>query len=187
MKFRSVSLFFSFAVLSVALSQPAIAQEHGEAGHDSIHHEAANAPMDEKKLVELSEIRRELACYCGCSLTVEDCLRSMRCSESAKLSRQVIDLSNTGKSKPEIIQAMLASYGETILSAPTKKGFNLAAWILPFAALGIGGLIVIIVVKMWAGQGKPAGAPAASAKPAAPAEPDPYSLRIEEELKRLEK
>jgi len=142
---------------------------------------------EEKKLEALSEIRRELACYCGCSLTVEDCLRSMRCSESAKLSRQVIEMSNAGKSKPEIIQAMVTSYGETILSAPTKKGFNLAAWLLPPLALGIGGLIVIIVVIKWISQTRPVASPNDAAVHQDQREKDPYARKVEQELKRLEK
>lgn len=150
---------------------------------------AEGQTAEEKKLAALSDIRRELACYCSCSLTVEDCLRSMRCSESATLSQQVIELSKSGKSKPEIIQAMVASYGETILSAPTKKGFNLAAWILPFVALGIGGIAAVLVVKKWRTQtsGETVVAQNTTAVPQGGAAGDPYDEKVEEELKQLDK
>jgi cytochrome c-type biogenesis protein CcmH len=148
---------------------------------------AAAQSSEEKKLEALADIRRELACYCGCSLTVEDCLRSMRCSESAKLSQQVIDFTAAGKNKAEIIQAMVASYGETILSAPTKKGFNLMAWILPFAALGIGGAIAVVVVKRWNSKKPPLIDVASRASTENQALLDPYAQKVEEELKQLEK
>lgn len=149
-----------------------------------------NLPADqEKTLAAISDIRRQLACYCGCSLTVEDCLRSMRCSDSAKLSQQVIDFLNSGKSKPEILQAMVASYGETILSAPTKKGFNLAAWILPFVMLGVGGVAAVKVIRKWRQQssaGEVVSQEAATVAHAGSAS-DPYGDKVEEELRLLDK
>ncbi len=140
---------------------------------------------EEKKLSELSDIRRELACYCSCSLTVEDCLRSMRCSESAKLSEEVTAMFDDGKNKADILHAMVAKYSETILSAPTKKGFNLAAWILPFAMIGIGGIAAAMVIKKWRSQSSPV-----SVRPAANVNSDttdPYLRQVEEELKKLER
>jgi len=55
---------------------------------------------------------------------------------------QIRDALAQGKSEEEILQAYVAQYGERILAKPTKQGFNLLAWILPFAALLIGGLIL---------------------------------------------
>lgn len=150
---------------------------------------ATDAASQEQKLEALSDIRRQLACYCGCSLTVEDCLRSMRCDESASLSKRVIELAQSGKSKPEILKAMVASYGETILSAPTKEGFNLAAWILPVVMLGIGGFAAVRVIKKWRAQSSEAEAEAAEGTPAAHEQVagDPYDDRVEDELKLLDK
>lgn len=143
---------------------------------------------EEKKLEALADIRRELACYCGCSLTVEDCQRSMRCSESAKLSQEVKSLYAAGKTKTEILQAMVAQYSETILSSPTKKGFNLAAWILPFAAIGIGGIAAAMVIKKWRSQTRPLATAAAEAAATTSASTnDPYASQVEEELKKLER
>ena len=52
----------------------------------------------------------------------------------------------TGQSKEDIIQYFVSTKGERILAAPTKKGFNLTAWILPFLAiiLGAGGIYIFI-------------------------------------------
>ena len=41
-----------------------------------------------------------------------------------------------GKDKPEVLSVLLAGkYGEKILSAPTTTGFNLVAWVTPFAVV----------------------------------------------------
>jgi len=40
-----------------------------------------------------------------------------------------------GESATGIVQFFVAQYGEQVLSAPTKKGFNLTAWITPFVAI----------------------------------------------------
>jgi len=148
--------------------------------------------VEDKNLEALADIRRGLACYCGCSLTVEDCLRSMRCSESAKLSSEVKALFDAGKTKPEILQAMVAQYSESILSAPTKQGFNLTAWILPFAAIGCGAIAAVMMIKKWRSQTAPVPTSAASVSVAptsttAETTVDSYSRQVEEELKRLEK
>jgi len=147
---------------------------------------------EDKELEARADVRRELACYCGCSLTVEDCLRSMRCSESAKLSAEIKALFDAGKTKPEILQAMVAQYSESILSAPTKQGFNLTAWILPFAAIGFGAIAAGMMIKKWRSQTAPVPASASSASIVATSTTaettgDSYSRQVEEELKRLEK
>ena len=50
-------------------------------------------------------------------------------------------------SEEQIIQSYVDQYGETVLSAPPRKGFHLTAWILPFAAFLIGGSILFVYLK----------------------------------------
>ena len=54
-----------------------------------------------------------------------------------------------GKGKEEIIAAFVARYGEKVLSAPTTSGFNLAAWIMPFLAILVGGGLIGLVSLRW--------------------------------------
>lgn len=130
----------------------------------------------------LSAVRKELACDCGCGMTVQDCLGGMICGESRRYSNEVIDLLKAGKTREQVLQAMVAKYGEKILSAPTKEGFNLTAWTFPFLALVIGGVIVWRVVAKWKMQ-SPAPAPAMSAQPKN--NDDPYAKRFEDEFKQF--
>jgi len=133
-----------------------------------------------------TEIQNGLACYCGCGMTIQGCLGGMICSESKAISKQVVALLQNGKSKSEVMQVMVAQYGERILAAPTKEGFNLTAWILPFVALIIGGLIVAKVISNWKRQSLSSAPPIAKLKETkAPA--DPYQERLEKELREFDK
>lgn len=48
-----------------------------------------------------------------------------------------------------ILQRFVQEYGSVVLAAPTTTGFNRVAWIAPFAALGLGILAVVMVVRRW--------------------------------------
>ncbi len=135
-----------------------------------------------------TEIQNGLACYCGCGMTIQGCLGGMICSESKTISKEVAAHLQNGKSKTEVLQAMVAQYGERILSAPTKEGFNLTAWILPFVALVIGGFIVAKVISGWKKQ-TPAEAQtiAAASLKNETAVSDPYQERFERELKEFDR
>lgn len=132
----------------------------------------------------LSGIRKELACDCGCGMTVQDCLGGMICSESRSYSNEVIDHLKAGKSREQVLQAMVAKYGEKILSAPTKEGFNLTAWTFPFLALLLGGVIVWRVVVRWKAQSVTSNSPTLIT---ASGNNDPYSRRFDDEFQSFAK
>ncbi|MEE8553744.1 MAG: cytochrome c-type biogenesis protein CcmH [Desulfobacterales bacterium] len=92
------------------------------------------------------EITQSLTCTCGCNMLVSACEGSMECTPAKEITDQVTQMIETGQSKEDIIQYFVSTKGERILAAPTKKGFNLTAWILPFLAiiLGAGGIYIFI-------------------------------------------
>ncbi len=92
------------------------------------------------------EITRGFTCTCGCNMLVSACEGSMECTPAKEITDQVTQMIDTGQSKEDIIQYFVSTKGESILAAPTKKGFNLTAWILPFLAiiLGAGGIYIFI-------------------------------------------
>jgi cytochrome c-type biogenesis protein CcmH len=98
----------------------------------------------------LGEIKKSLICLCECNMTVEACEGAMACEAAGKLTTEAQQLIDKGKDKPEILASFIGRYGEHILAAPTKKGFNLTAWILPFAAIIFAGVGVITVLRRWA-------------------------------------
>jgi cytochrome c-type biogenesis protein CcmH/NrfF len=61
-----------------------------------------------------------------------------------------------GYSDSLVEQAFVQKYGPTVLAAPTTTGFDRTAWIVPFVALGLGLLLVVLVVRAWKNRPTPA-------------------------------
>ncbi len=54
-----------------------------------------------------------------------------------------------GDTKSEIKAKLVDQFGEGVLAAPPKKGFNLLAWVLPFVGLGIAAAVVGVLAWRW--------------------------------------
>jgi cytochrome c-type biogenesis protein CcmH len=53
-----------------------------------------------------------------------------------------------GETREQIVASFVVQYGEIVLAAPTKEGFNLTVWVLPFAGIAVGcGVIAILIVR----------------------------------------
>ena len=93
-----------------------------------------------------SEIPQRMTCTCGCNMVVAACEGSMECGPAAQITKEVVQMVDKGQTKDEILKFYVDKYGETILAAPTKEGFNFLAWVLPFLglAVGIGGIYLFI-------------------------------------------
>ena len=86
------------------------------------------------------ELESRLACTCGCTLDVYTCRTTdFTCGVSPAMHREVVELVQQGRTAEEIIEAFVAEYGETVLMAPPKDGFNLLGYVLPgLGILGVG-------------------------------------------------
>lgn len=108
------------------------------------------------------ETERHIHCQCGCNLDVYTCRTTdFTCSVSPAMHRDVMSLVDGGYSAQEIINAFVHVYGEKVLMAPPKRGFDLTGYLTPFAALGGGAALVVALLRKW----RPAtsdGAPVAS-------------------------
>jgi len=93
-------------------------------------------------------LEHQLRCQCGCTLDVYTCRTTdFSCQVSPAMHRDVMALVEGGYSAPEIIDAFVDTYGERVLMAPKKEGFNWAGYIVPFAALGAGAVAVAVVLR----------------------------------------
>lgn len=120
---------------------------------------AVVSPSQGQSQTTMGEFKKSLICLCECNMTVEACQGSMACESAEKLTREARAWLNTGVDKQQILAGFVAQYGEHILAAPPKKGFNLTAWILPFAAILIAGIGIIATLRRWVGStgGKSSG------------------------------
>ncbi|MCF8720014.1 cytochrome c-type biogenesis protein [Nitrospina gracilis] len=141
---------------------------------------------------QLENLENALMCTCDdkCGKVLINC----SCDHSEKMRGELTKQLESGLTVKQIIQTYVDKHGETVLSAPTKSGFNLTAWITPFVALVIGGFGVRKVIVVWTRKstGKP-GEETAPAQDAATSEvtqkkagDQPYQSRLKDELDRLE-
>jgi cytochrome c-type biogenesis protein CcmH len=54
-----------------------------------------------------------------------------------------------GDSDDLVLQGFVQKYGATILAAPTTKGFNRVAWVMPYFALAVGLSLAIFFIRRW--------------------------------------
>lgn len=94
-------------------------------------------------------LEHQLSCPCPCTLDVFTCRTSMACGFSPAMHRDVIALVDGGYSGDEILAAFERAYGEQVLMAPKKAGFNWAGYLAPFAAIGGGGVVLALMMRRW--------------------------------------
>ncbi len=99
-----------------------------------------------------SEIEEELICLCGCGQTVKDCPHE-NCGFAVPARKRIADLLKEGKGKEEIMDIFVAKYGEEVLAAPKKEGFNLIGYIMPFVVLIGAALLIMVIIRSWAARG----------------------------------
>jgi cytochrome c-type biogenesis protein CcmH len=96
------------------------------------------------------DLEHKLHCQCGCNLDVYTCRTTdFACSVSPAMHADVMGLVSGGYNAQEILAAFKAVYGEKVLMAPGKSGFNLLGYTMPFVALGSGAILVSVLLKRW--------------------------------------
>jgi cytochrome c-type biogenesis protein CcmH len=111
---------------------------------------------------QIRAIGTELRCVVCQNLSVSDSP-----SETARQMREIIRERLVAGDTPEQVKAyFVEKYGLWILLAPPREGFNLLVWVVPFAGLGLGLVLVAVVIRRWTRRGAAgAGRLAASASP----------------------
>ncbi len=128
----------------------------------------------------VSDVAKEFVCNCGCNKMLTDC--DMQCGE--QLRGVIAGKIGEGWDKPRIMDLLVRNYGEKLLAAPTKSGFNLTAWITPFAAILVGGVMISLAVGEWVARRR-ALQRVRLASPASFVEGE-YLARVDEELKHFD-
>ncbi|HUQ48042.1 MAG TPA: cytochrome c-type biogenesis protein CcmH [Gemmatimonadaceae bacterium] len=101
---------------------------------------------DEKR----DDLEHQIKCQCGCVLDVYTCRTTdFSCSVSPAMHGDVMTLVEGGHDGTQILAAFQSVYGEQILMAPLKRGFNLVGYALPSVALVTGGVIVAGLIRKW--------------------------------------
>lgn len=109
--------------------------------------------------LERDDLEHQIKCQCGCVLDVFTCRTTdFSCTVSPAMHGDVLALVDGGYTASEILTAFQSAYGERVLMAPVKSGFNLLGYTMPFMALGAGAIAVAAVLRRW--KSRPPAAPA---------------------------
>lgn len=122
---------------------------------------------------EVRAVAEQLRCPVCQNLTVADSPSEM----ARNMRDQIRDRLVAGESPEEIKAYFVSRYGEWILEAPPKRGFNLVAWTFPFLFLLGGAYIVWRLVRRWRRAPKPS-------VNLSPEELSRYRARIREEVEQ---
>lgn len=109
-------------------------------------------------------------CQCGCAQLLGECDHVGCPDRDKELSELMTDVA-AGMTDEQVFNEFVSKYGATVLAAPTTKGFDLVAWIAPFAVFAAALLGTILLIRRWGGLGlerkaQRAGGPAESVDPA---------------------
>lgn len=157
------------------LAVPQAVQEH-----------AVTTARDDDSLVQA--IEHKIHCTCGCNLDVFTCRTTdFTCATSPAMHRQVLARLDSSMTAAQVIAAFEAQYGQAILMQPPKRGFNWAAYVMPFVALAVGLGIVGLWMRHWV-RVRPRGDLAPDAYAVAPGSPSAGEEleRLKRELERFE-
>ena len=110
-------------------------------------------------------------CTCGCNQLLGEC-NHVGCPDSPGELNELRAAIASGQTDQQTLDWFAAKYGATMLAAPTMHGFNLVAWIAPFAVLAAGFLGTFLLVRRWSAVPTPLPASTAAEANLDPAERD---------------
>jgi cytochrome c-type biogenesis protein CcmH len=133
----------------------------------SLANAAKPSMSDEKR----DALEHQIKCQCGCVLDVYTCRTTdFSCGVSPAMHDDVVNLVAGGYNGAQILGAFQSVYGEQILMAPLKRGFNLVGYALPSVALIAAGAVVARLIRQWGARERAVVQPAGTVIDATPDE-----------------
>jgi cytochrome c-type biogenesis protein CcmH len=96
---------------------------------------------------ELEDRTRKIAHKLRCPTCQAMSVKESEAGLSNNMKMKIRDMLKNGKEEKEILQYFEERYGEWILRAPKKEGFNLLLWIAPGIFIIISGLVLLMTLK----------------------------------------
>jgi cytochrome c-type biogenesis protein CcmH len=124
----------------------------------------------------LPDVEDEVMCPV-CGVPLELATEAPQANEERDLIRKAIA---EGKTKDEIKDELVAQYGEQVLAVPGDEGFDLAAWLVPGAAILVAAAAIFVGLRRWRRRGDGPGGEREKALDPADAE------RLDSDLARYE-
>jgi cytochrome c-type biogenesis protein CcmH len=125
---RKALTVLAAAAACVALASPALAQE----------------PQ-----TSLPDVEDEVMCpVCGVPLEL-----ATEAPQAEQMRGFIRDRIDDGQSKEQIKDALVAEFGDEVLAIPEAEGFDLAAWLVPGAAILFAGGMIFVGLRRWRRSG----------------------------------
>jgi cytochrome c-type biogenesis protein CcmH len=132
---------------------------------------AAQLPPTAVNEERVQEVAAQLRCVVCQNLSVADSP-----SEMANQMRAIVRERLAAGERPEqVVQYFVDRYGEWILLAPRRQGFNWLVWLFPVAAVAVGLAVVAVVLRRWTLR---------AARRAAAGKPDTLDPAMRERIRR---
>src|SRR6185437_11000308 len=104
------------------------------------------ATGDTARFDELGHHR--IICVCGCNQMLLEC-NHVGCTYSDKMRQELSAAVQNEPNDDAILQSFVREYGTTVLAAPSARGFDRVAWIMPFAVFFAATFGAAIVIRKW--------------------------------------
>jgi cytochrome c-type biogenesis protein CcmH/NrfF len=98
----------------------------------------------EKPSADVRRVGARMQCQCGCKDSVSTC-NMLECSFSKPAKERIARMQAAGYSDQQVVGAFIRDYGQKIYLAPP----NAFGWIVPYAALGAGLIVLWGFVKKY--------------------------------------
>jgi cytochrome c-type biogenesis protein CcmH len=139
---------------------------------------AASAQAAPTPKTSLNAVESEVMCVsCGVPLAIAES------PQADAERREITELIKQGKTKSEIKDALVATYGDRVLASPKDKGFGLAAYLVPIALVLAALAALAVFLPRWRNNNRGGGGALATSGPALS---DADSRRLEEDLARYD-
>jgi cytochrome c-type biogenesis protein CcmH len=133
----------------------------------------------------VTAVSTKITCQCGCGAVLDNCPHE-DCGWGVPARLFIEEQLTSGNSPEQLIQYYESEYGKVVLAAPTKRGFDVTAWVTPFIVIVMGAVGIYYLLRMWAARRESATAPGASVDPPAADADDARMRRFEKELREFD-
>jgi len=116
-------------------------------------------PVQAQQTDRAKTIGHRMICMCGCKQILAEC-NHVGCTMSTSMLHRLDAEVASGKSDDLVLQSFVQQFGAEVIAEPPAKGFNWLAWIMPFAVIGAGFLVVRTVIARWSRPVLATGGPA---------------------------
>jgi cytochrome c-type biogenesis protein CcmH/NrfF len=102
----------------------------------------------DKQEARYQNLGGKIMCTCSCSQMLLKC-NHVGCPNSDQMIRDLRTNVNKTSNDEDVLNWFRTKWGVTAVVEPSTHGFELLAWVLPAAGLGLGLLLVVLLIRNW--------------------------------------